>query len=283
MITMNSICFFRLFIKMPLFIFIITTSVCTKELPNIISLNICADTYLVAFADPKQILALAPQSHDSRFSAFTEKTKQFPINHGNIEEILMLKPDLLILSPYSSNHIKNMALRFGIKIFTLDAAHDYESARNEILQLGKAIGRKSQASQYLRQLDQEMEKLKKNINHKIPPKRLLNIQRQGISIGKGHILDDIIIRAGAINLGRQGNHKIRIMSLENILQLHPDYILTIHRKISTKNQNMAILQHPALHQNFSDNQWITIPQNLIVCAGATTPTAIKMIQKTLHQ
>ena len=72
------------------------------DLPKIVSLNMCADAYLMAIAAPEQILALSYLSRDAALSPFHERAATLPVTHGGLEEILALKPQLVIVSPYSS-------------------------------------------------------------------------------------------------------------------------------------------------------------------------------------
>ena len=70
-------------------------------LPRIVSLNLCADPYLMEFAAPEQIIALTWNSHDPMQSPFASRAVNFPVTGGRLEEIVEMAPDLVILSPFS--------------------------------------------------------------------------------------------------------------------------------------------------------------------------------------
>ena len=57
-------------------------------LPRLVSLNLCADPYLMAFADKAQIVALTPLSRDARLSANASAAENFPVSDGQIEAII---------------------------------------------------------------------------------------------------------------------------------------------------------------------------------------------------
>ena len=115
---------------------------------------------------------------------------------------------------------------------------------------------------------------------------IINYQRRGIVVGETHILDDIIQLAGALNLGRDTGRTIGPMSLENLIRLQPDYVLSIsendEQTLKSQDRGSEILIHPALQKMFSAERHIYIPQNLIVCAGATTPKAVAHLIETLQ-
>ena len=254
------------------------------HLPRVVSLNLCADAYLMAFAKPEQILGLTQQSSDPTLSAFVEEASNFPVSGGRMANILEQQPDIIIINNYSPPPNKALMDRLGIKIVKLDAANSYQSARTEILQLGKAIHRLEAAKAYLAQLDKELEDARHTELTYMP--NIINYQRRGIVVGETHILDDIIQLAGALNLGRDTGRTIGPMSLENLIRLQPDYVLSIsendEQTLKSQDRGSEILIHPALQKMFSAERHIYIPQNLIVCAGATTPKAVAHLIETLQ-
>ena len=254
------------------------------HLPRVVSLNLCADAYLMAFAKPEQILGLTQQSSDPTLSAFVEEASNFPVSGGRMSNILEQQPDIIIINNYSPPPNKALMDRLGIKIVKLDAANSYQSARTEILQLGKAIHRLEAAKAYLAQLDKELEDARHTELTYMPS--IINYQRRGIVVGETHILDDIIQLAGAQNLGRDTGRTIGPMSLENLIRLQPDYVLSIsendEQTLKAQDRGSEILSHPALQKMFSAERHIYIPQNLTVCAGATTPKAVAHLIETLQ-
>ena len=254
------------------------------HLPRVVSLSLCADAYLMAFAKPEQILGLTQQSSDPTLSAFVVEASNFPVSGGRMANILEQQPDIIIINNYSPPPNKALMDRLGIKIVKLDAANSYQSARTEILQLGKAIHRLEAAKAYLAQLDRELEDARHTELTYMPS--IINYQRRGIVVGETHILDDIIQLAGAQNLGRDTGRTIGPMSLENLIRLQPDYVLSIsendEQTLKSQDRGSEILSHPALQKMFSAERHIYIPQNLTVCAGATTPKAVAHLIETLQ-
>ena len=254
------------------------------HLPRVVSLNLCADAYLMAFAKPEQILGLTRQSSDPTLSAFVEEASNFPVSGGRMSNIIEQHPDIIIINNYSPPPNKALIDRLGIKIVKLDAANSYQTARAEILQLGKAIHRLEAAKAYLAQLDRELEDARHTELTYMPS--IINYQRRGIVVGETHILDDIIQLAGAQNLGRDTGRTIGPMSLENLIRLQPDYVLSIsendEQTLKAQDRGSEILSHPALQKMFSAERHIYIPQNLTVCAGATTPKAVAHLIETLQ-
>ncbi len=247
-------------------------------LPRIVSLNLCADPYLMAFADKTQIAALTHLSRDPDFSAYAEAAQAFPISDGQIESLIDLKPDIVIVSRWSNAMRNELIEQLGFKLLALDASQNFTAAREEIMYLGAAIGRSEAARAYLAKLDNAMAAIEKP---KIKP-RILPLQRRNVTAGAGHIIDDIISRAGGINLGRNNKADImRRISLEDALAARADFILLNETQSAADSRGMEFLTHPALAMHYANAQRLFIDNNLLVCAGASTPRAIRALVEQL--
>lgn len=255
-------------------LFFIAAPAHATDLPRVVSLNLCADPYLMAFAAPEQILALTPQSRDASLSAFHHAAHDYPISDGQIESIAALAPDIVIVSSYSDPMRNRLIRQLGFDIFVMDAADNFAAARAAIDRLGAAIGRNAQAQKYAAQLDGEMANIRPSQNKA----RILPLQRRNLTAGRGHIIDEIITRAGGVNMGRRNSDNMMSrVSLERVLVSDADYILLNENMVRPDSRGMEFLTHPALRAAFPNEKRLAIDNNLLVCAGATTPRAIKKL------
>ena len=249
-----------------------------NDLPRVLSLNLCADAYLMAFAEKAQVLALTPQSRDPSLSAFHEAAQAYPISDGQIESIAALDPDLVIVSSYSDPMRNRLIAQLGYEILVMNAADNYAAARASINLLGKAIGRAAAAQAYGAQLDAEMAALRPRKTKAT----VLPLQRRNLTAGRGHILDEIISRGGGINLGAHNSPAMMSrVSLENVVASSADYILLNENNDRPDSRGMEFLTHPALSTAFPKEKRLMIDNNLLVCAGATTPMAVKAVIEQL--
>ena len=66
--------------------------------PTIVSLNPCSDAVLAEIADPGQLLAISHYSQNPASSSMdVARARQFRAVSGSVEEVLALKPDLVIV------------------------------------------------------------------------------------------------------------------------------------------------------------------------------------------
>lgn len=257
----------------PLFILsLLALPLRAEELPRVLSLNLCADAYLMGFAEKNQIAALTHLSRNAAFSPHAEAARAYPVSDGQIEAIIDLQPEIIIVSSWSDPMRNRLIERLGFSLLVLDAAQDYDSARAEIITLGKAIGREAAARAYLAKLDAEMATAQPIAQ---TPPRILPAQRRNLTVGRGHILDDIITRAGAVNLGRSDDgttmHRV---SLESALAANADFILLNETAAQPDSRGMEFITHPAMAAAYPPPRRLFIDNNLLVCAGASTPRAV---------
>ncbi|MGC6534365.1 MAG: ABC transporter substrate-binding protein [Parvibaculales bacterium] len=243
------------------------------ELPRVVSLNLCADAYLMAIAGKQQILALTPQSQQADVSAFAAQAAAYPISDGQIETLAALKPDVVIVSSYSDPLRNRLIAQLGIEIVKLDAANNFAAALREVEKLGAVLGRSAQAAAYIKSLQADMAELMPVSHHP----RLMTLQRRNLTVGKGHILDEIIALAGGENLGRHSGAFMGRVSLEKALAAQADYILLNEAPQQAESRGLEFLIHPALAEAYPPHKRVQIDNNLLVCAGATTPRAVKAL------
>lgn len=255
---------------------LLSSSALAAPLPRVVSLNMCADPYLMAFAAPEQVRAITIQSQDPALSPFAETAQRHRATRGTVEEILQLKPDIVIASPFGQSLRQSLLRAQGIEVLRIAAANNYQQARQEILRIGEAIGRADAARAYLAALDARLDK----VTPRDPRPRILPLQRRGFTVGENNILGDIIALSGGRLAHNQTAHFTPI-GLEAAVALDSDFVLTTDRRHHPDDRGSEFLAHPALAARFDASQWLSLESNLVTCAGATTPLAVEALTQQL--
>src|SRR4051812_21011611 len=68
------------------------------EQPRAASMNVCTDQLLLTLADPEQILGLSRYARDRFQSWGAEYARGYRILSGGAEDILMMRPDVVVAS-----------------------------------------------------------------------------------------------------------------------------------------------------------------------------------------
>ena len=81
--------------------------------PRVASINTCTDQLLLALADPEQILGLSPYSRDAARSWAAEAAKRYPKLSGEAEDVLILKPDIVVAGRFTKRATRELLKREG--------------------------------------------------------------------------------------------------------------------------------------------------------------------------
>src|ERR1700688_2966562 len=84
-------------------------------LPRIVSMNVCTDQLLLPLADPAQILGLSRYSHDARQSWAAGEALRYPSLSGAAEEVLVLKPDIVLASLFDRRSPRELLKAQGLR------------------------------------------------------------------------------------------------------------------------------------------------------------------------
>ena len=87
----------------------------TAEPPRVMSIEACANQYVLALADREQIISLAKGADDPRTSFLHEKARGIPANQRSAEEVIAADPDLVFTGPFS-RRTREFLQRFHIRI-----------------------------------------------------------------------------------------------------------------------------------------------------------------------
>ena len=108
------------------------------DLPRVASINICTDQLLLALADPEQIVGLSPYSRDAARSWAAEAAKRYPQLSGEAEDVLILKPDIVVAGRFTKRATRELLKEKGLRVVEFDAARSLDDAKRQIRRDGRA-------------------------------------------------------------------------------------------------------------------------------------------------
>src|ERR1700676_4990370 len=84
--------------------------------PRIVSMNVCTDQLLITLADPEQILGLSRFSRDTWASFAADEARHYPILSGAAEDVLVLKPDIVVASLFDKRSTRELLKANGLHL-----------------------------------------------------------------------------------------------------------------------------------------------------------------------
>lgn len=238
---------------------------------RIASLNKCADQLLVALVDPARIASVSPIAADE-FSFLAERLKDLPANSGRGESILLSNADLVLAGAFESHVRRNLLARQGFDVVVLDVWTRIADGQEQIRRLSRRLDAEAQGERLIAEIDAALARSRAIAP---APRSVLVLQRRGYTPGDASILTELIRHMGLVPYSdRLGLPQGGTVPLERIVLDPPDYILTSESDRRGIDQGSALLWHPALLAAVPPERRLTVPANLTICGGPSTPVAI---------
>lgn len=242
---------------------------------RIVSLNLCADQLLIALADRNQVAALSPFARDKAMSFAAKAAMDWPVSKGRAEEVLALKPDLIITTSFQKLGTLTALKVRPVATLELAPANHYAEILVQIRQMAKRIGHPARGERLIAQM-----------NHALPPVArhgtrpvAAYYQRRGYLTGTGTLVDEIMDRAGLANLAERINRPVLSrLSLEELLAARPDYLIVEEATDRIDDQGSEMLHHPAI----AAIPRLRLAEAMTVCGGPSYPAAVQALVRQLQ-
>jgi iron complex transport system substrate-binding protein len=241
---------------------------------RIASIYLCTDQLLLHLADRDRIVSLNRFAAYPAFSNDAGNVAGIPLNRGLAEEILPLKPDLVLAGTFTAPATKALLRRLGIPILELPVEQDFDGIRANIRRVAKAIGEVERGEKLVAELD-------RSIAVKAPPDawrpELMLYRFGGYSQGRNTLSDAIIARAGFANYAASRLNGVGQLPLERIIADPPDAVLLGDRGTERDSLSAETLAHPALRKLRAELPTLVIPDRLWICGLANSGDAVQRL------
>ncbi|WP_242469335.1 ABC transporter substrate-binding protein [Rhabdochromatium marinum] len=263
-------------------------------MPTLVSTNLCADLLVLRLAAPEQVLALSRQSRGLEQTELAAQARSYPNHRSSIEELLALKPDLVLAyAGWSGRRHAKLLARQGIEIVEMPYPGDWEDALKSARELGARIGRADRARQVTAAADARMTVMASLLSASqqrqdrpadkataTQPKRqrALYLRPNGGTAGAGTYVDDLIQRLGLINLAsEQGVRSWGQFPLERLILAPPELFLLGYFDRDQPIQASGVARHPLLRDLLNKTPSIGLPANGWGCGGLELLKAAEII------
>jgi iron complex transport system substrate-binding protein len=247
---------------------------------RIVSLNTCADGYLIALADPGQIAALTRFARDPSLSPAAAQASRLPMTDGSIEAVLAANPDLVIASPFRARDSLAPVEARGARVFDLPPATDLSGIYANVRRMAAVVGHPGRGEALIARMQAQLAAIGP------PPGRgrtAAYYQRRGFLTGGGTLIDEVIRRAGLVNLAtRLGRPALSRMPLELLIAARPDFVLLDEAAVGAPDRGAEMLRHPALDMAVPPRRQIHLDQALAVCDGPYFPAAVAALARDIR-
>ena len=216
-------------------------------LPRIASMNVCTDQLLVSLADPGQILGLSRFSRDAWQSFVADDARRYPALSGGAEDILVLKPDIVVASLFDKRSTRELLKQNGLRLVELAVPRNVDEVKGQIRQMGEITGHPDRAAAAITRLDAALARARQAGAGK--HYSVLPLSRRGFVAGSDSLISSLLTETGLLNAaGDLGAGSGGFASLEAIVSARPDFLVVSEAGDRAEDEGRAFLLHPALER-----------------------------------
>ncbi|MBS0386760.1 MAG: ABC transporter substrate-binding protein [Proteobacteria bacterium] len=244
---------------------------------RVVSLDYCADQFVLALADHGQIAALSHNAlrDDSYYRARAVGLRQV---RPTIEETLALHPDLVVRTwggPWDASAAYG---RFHVPVLQLGEAVDFAQARAQLLQAARALGHDDRGAALAHDLDVRLAHLRAAAPRSPPP--VMYLSAGGATPGPGVLMDAVIRAAGGHNIAAASGWTV--LPLERLAQTPPALVALAFLDTGRTRMNAwSPSRHPAFRAALARARTIALPAPAVSCEAWYAVDAAEVIAAAL--
>lgn len=241
---------------------------------RIVSTNPCLDAILVELVPPERIAAISHYSKAAGSSSMPlPLARRFRATSGTAEEVIALKPGLVLASSFTPPATLAAYHRLGLNVATYGTAATIEENRAQIREIARAVGAPERGAALIARIDRAVAAAAPPDAAR--PAALLWIGASNLVNGQGTLIDEMLKRAGFRNASADfGVRNTGVLPLEFVVANPPQVVMTPERQDGADEQARRVdLRIRALRP---ETKIAHFPAELFFCGG---PTIIPAMQR----
>lgn len=238
---------------------------------RIVSLDFCADQYLVKMANRENIVALSPDATKS-FSYMREQAEGIAQVRPVAEAILSLNPDLVVRSYGGGPNINRFLNSAGIKVLNVGWAGNVDDIKRVTQEMATGLGVPERGRAIVADMETRLAKLASHNKNNVA----LYMTPSGTTSGSGSLIHQMLIEAGLTNFQEQAGW--RALPLERLSYEQPDIIAAAF--FDTNGDDIATwsaMRHPVARKQLSELPTIYLDGAWISCGAWFASDAIEAL------
>lgn len=240
---------------------------------RIVSLTLCIDSLLVELVPRERIAAISHYSRDPWRSTIPALAQTLPITYETAEEVVALKPDLVLAGRHSAIATRNALTRVGIHFELFEVPTSIAENRAQIRRLAALLHAEERGEALIARIDAAIEAARPAAS--IPMLSAAVYQPGGLTAGTETITDELMRSVGLENIPARYDLRMhRPISMEDLLRSPPDILLVGDTTEAAATHAERIVNHRALRALGHRMTRMEYPARLIYCAGPTMLDAL---------
>lgn len=244
---------------------------------RIVSLDFCADQYVLRLADRDQITAVS-RGAGAIDSYERARARGLARVRPTLEEVATLHPDLVVRAFGGGPTLTAALARRGARVLTVGWSETIEGVIADVRRAARAFGQAERGEAFAHALEARRAAL----THMRParPVRALYVTPGGVTAGRGTLVDAILREAGAEN--SESGAGWRPAPLERLARAAPDRLVLSFFDLPAAQRNAwSAARHPVLRRLVRATPATTWPAAWTACPTWAALDAAEALQRDI--
>jgi iron complex transport system substrate-binding protein len=239
---------------------------------GIVSTNPCADAMLVELVPAQRIAAISHYSQDAMATSIPlDVAGRFRGTMGTTEEVIAMRPDLVVASSFTLPSTREAYARAGLKTLYLDSPVTIEASKAQVAELAAAVGAAPAGVAMNARIDRAVTAASWT-GPKVPA--LVWIGGNLVS-GGGNLLDEMLVRTGfSDHAAHYGLHFTGTLPIERVVIDPPRVMLVPDEHGRDADSRAAQMRALALAHVRAPVTTARFPRSLVNCGGPVIARAM---------
>ena len=242
---------------------------------RVISLDYCADQYLLKLADREQIAGLSTNAHKT-FSYERARARGLPRVVPRAEDILIRRPDAVIRTYGGGPNAVSLLERAGIPVIQVPYAATLADIETAIANTSRELGHPTRGQALIASMRTALAPAKRHDQAKT--QTVLYVTSRGAVAGSGTLIDTLIVRAGLKNF--QSAYGWTSLPLERLAVEAPDLIAAgFFDSNEMYTDRWTPSNHPVARRRFRQSPTIAMPGAWTACSSWSLIEAYEALKR----
>jgi len=269
---------------------------CLAKPQRILSATLASDEMLTAIlaasCEPRpcqsalaRLVAVSRFADDQRYSNITAMASGIKGRfHGDVEQVVRFKPDLVILASFSRPEIISRLQSMQIAKFMMTDLVSIEAIESTIKSLGERIDEPEAAAKVVTEMKSSLALASEKGEKTRAQPSVLHIYDDGTISGRNTLFDAISTAAGATNAAHDLVNGWQKLSVEALLNLNPSFIVVGGTPNTSRDEESAKLKAiPGISKlaAWSAGRIIVIPDSELAAVSPHITKAVAKLKSAL--
>jgi iron complex transport system substrate-binding protein len=241
---------------------------------RVVSLDYCADQFVVKLADRGAIAAVSRDAVRS-FSYLREEARGLPRVRASAEEVLALAPDLVVRSYGGGAALAGQLERAGVRVHQIGWGEDFDAVRANVRAAAVALGQRARGEALVAAFDARLAALRQ-----AAPLETLYVTAAGVTTGPGSMIHTLMASAGLANF--QTRPGWNPLPLERLAADQPDLVATAFFDTgagAAAGDTWSPARHPLAQRMMRDVPVVALDGATTSCAGWFVLDAVEALAR----